>query len=98
MGLPRRATNLEGLFGPVGNDLRHRRIPVNDSDRAATPYPTQVLAQVCLQIRDPDLAHDLIMVMTSHNVKAWPEAQARGSATTSALVASTGASRFKPLP
>src|SRR2546426_1042465 len=48
----------------VGHDLRDGGISVEDRDRAPTPYVSQMLAEVRLQVCDPDLAHDLIMVMS----------------------------------
>src|SRR5262245_15091368 len=67
--LPGGAPDLEGFPDVVRDNLRHRGVAVNDGDRTASSYPAQVLAQVRLQIRDPDLPHDLIMVITSHIVK-----------------------------
>jgi hypothetical protein len=67
--LPGGAPDLERCGDVVWDDLRDRGVPIDDDDRTASSHPAQVMAQVRFQIRDADLAHDLIMVITGHIVK-----------------------------
>jgi hypothetical protein len=67
--LPGGAPDRERGGDVVGDDLRDRRVPIDDDDRTATSHPAQVAAQVRFQVRDADPAHDLIMVITGHIVK-----------------------------
>jgi hypothetical protein len=51
------------------NDVRDRRLPVEDGDGFATPHRTKVFAESCLELCDAYLLHDHIMTITSHNRK-----------------------------
>jgi hypothetical protein len=43
---------------------------IQDGDRFAAAHGSEVLAQTCLQIRNPDLPHDYMMTTTGHQHNA----------------------------
>ncbi len=68
-GLPRRPSDLEGRLHVVGDDPSDRGVSVEDGQRSTSADHSQVPAEMGLEIGNPNLAHDLIVLMTGHIVE-----------------------------
>lgn len=67
---PRGATHLEGRLQLVRHDTGYWRVAIEHNQSVPATYFPEMLAEVGLEIRDSDFAHDQIMAISSHLVKA----------------------------
>jgi len=79
--------DLEWSVSVDGDDARNRCLPIENGDRSAPPDGPQVLAEMGLQVGNPDSTHDLIMIMSGQFIQARRKPSISGDTTSSAAAA-----------